>query len=43
MFFRDVPTEMAGCFAREASLATLEWLLSSVLALVCFQINSLSA
>ena len=43
MFFHHVPPKMPGCFAREVALTTVEGLLSSVLALVFFQIPRSSA
>ena len=43
VLFHHVPPKMAGGFATEDALATVEWLFSSVLAFVYFQMNSLSA
>ena len=43
MLFHHVPPKMPEAFAREVALTTLEQLLSSVLALVFFQIPSSSA
>ena len=43
MFFRHVPPKMGGGLARKGALATLKLLLSSVLALVLFQIPCSSA
>ena len=42
MFFYRVPPKMAGGFARECALTIVEGLLTSVLALVYSQSNSLS-
>ena len=43
MLFHHVPPKMAGGFAREVALTTVEWLFSSVLACVHSQTTSCSA